>query len=39
VIGRSTQGVKLMNLDAGDKVKDVARVIKSEEESAVESKE
>ena len=33
VIGRSTQGVKLMNLDAGDKVKDVARVIKSEEES------
>jgi DNA gyrase subunit A len=39
VIGRSTQGVKLMNLDSGDKVKDVARVIKSEEESAVESEE
>jgi DNA gyrase subunit A len=38
VIGRSTQGVKLMNLDAGDKLKDVARVIKSEEEK-VESKE
>lgn len=33
VIGRSTQGVKLMNLDPGDNVKDVARVIKSEEES------
>ena len=33
VIGRSTQGVKLMNLDPGDKLKDVARVIKSEEES------
>lgn len=40
VIGRSTQGVKLMNLHAGDKVKDVARVIKSEEESeSGESKE
>jgi DNA gyrase subunit A len=33
VIGRSTQGVKLMNLDPGDRVKDVARVIKSEQES------
>jgi DNA gyrase subunit A len=33
VIGRSTQGVRLMNLDPGDRVRDVARVIKSEEES------
>lgn len=39
VIGRSTQGVKLMNLDPGDKVKDVARVIKSEAESEVKSEE
>jgi DNA gyrase subunit A len=31
VIGRNTQGVKLINLDAGDKVVDVARVVKSEE--------
>jgi DNA gyrase subunit A len=31
VIGRNTQGVKLINLDEGDKVVDVARVIKSEE--------
>jgi DNA gyrase subunit A len=38
VIGRSTQGVRLMNLDPGDRVRDVARVIKSEEEK-VESKE
>ena len=30
VIGRATQGVKLINLDAGDKVMDVARVVKSE---------
>jgi DNA gyrase subunit A len=31
VIGRNTQGVKLINLDTGDKVVDVARVVKSEE--------
>ena len=30
VIGRATQGVKLINLDAGDKVVDVARVVKGE---------
>ena len=27
VIGRNTQGVKVMNLDAGDAVVDVARVV------------
>ncbi len=32
VLGRATQGVKLINLDKGDKVIDVARVVKSEEE-------
>jgi DNA gyrase subunit A len=31
VIGRNTQGVKLINLDEGDKVVDVARVVKGEE--------
>ncbi len=36
VIGRNTQGVRLINLDSGDKVTDVARVIKSEEEEKVE---
>jgi len=30
VIGRATQGVKLINLDTKDKVVDVARVVKSE---------
>ncbi|MFI5234691.1 MAG: DNA gyrase subunit A [Gemmatimonadales bacterium] len=30
VIGRNTQGVKVMNLDAGDLVVDVARVVKEE---------
>jgi DNA gyrase subunit A len=30
-IGRATQGVKLINLDSGDKVVDVARVVRSEE--------
>jgi DNA gyrase subunit A len=30
VIGRSTQGVRLINLTAGDRVVDVARVVKSE---------
>ncbi len=33
VIGRNTQGVRLINLDSGDKVVDVARVIPEEEES------
>ena len=36
VIGRNTQGVRLINLDSGDKVTDVARVVKSEEEEKVE---
>jgi DNA gyrase subunit A len=31
VIGRNTQGVKVMNLDAGDTVGDVARVVKEDE--------
>ncbi len=31
VIGRATQGVRLINLDANDKVVDVARVVTSEE--------
>jgi DNA gyrase subunit A len=31
VIGRNTQGVKVMNLDAGDAVVDVARVVKEAE--------
>ncbi|MBW8773446.1 MAG: DNA gyrase subunit A, partial [Gemmatimonadetes bacterium] len=30
VIGRNTQGVRVMNLDAGDLVVDVARVVKEE---------
>jgi DNA gyrase subunit A len=33
VIGRNTQGVRLINLDSGDKVVDVARVIPEEEEA------
>ena len=36
VIGRNTQGVKVMNLDQGDVVKDVARVVKEDDESDVE---
>ena len=32
VSGRNTQGVKLMNLDAGDQIVDVARVQKEEGE-------
>jgi DNA gyrase subunit A len=32
VSGRNTQGVKLMNLDSGDQIVDVARVQKEEEE-------
>ncbi len=31
VIGRNTQGVKVMNLDAGDTLQDVARVVKEDE--------
>ncbi|HEU5319747.1 MAG TPA: DNA gyrase C-terminal beta-propeller domain-containing protein [Methylomirabilota bacterium] len=31
VIGRNTQGVRVMNLDAGDQLVDVARVVKEEE--------
>src|SRR5947208_129983 len=31
VIGRNTQGVKVMNLDEGDAVMDVARVVKEDE--------
>jgi DNA gyrase subunit A len=34
VISRNTQGVKVMNLDAGDTVVDVARVVKEEDEGA-----
>jgi DNA gyrase subunit A len=32
VIGRNTQGVKIINLDEGDSVQDVARVVKEDEE-------
>jgi DNA gyrase subunit A len=31
VIGRNTQGVKVMNLDSGDTVVDVARVVNEDE--------
>jgi len=34
VIGRNTQGVRLINLDSGDRVVDVARVVPEEEEAA-----
>ena len=37
VISRNTQGVRVMNLDAGDTVVDVARVVKEDEEGAEES--
>jgi DNA gyrase subunit A len=36
VIGRNTQGVKVMNLDAGDSVVDVARVVNEDAEGAEE---
>ncbi len=36
VIGRATQGVRLVNLDEGDEVVDVARVIAEEEEEELE---
>ena len=39
VSGRNTQGVKLMNLDAGDQIVDVARVQKEEGEEAEEGAE
>jgi len=32
VISRNTQGVKVINLDAGDAVMDVARVVKEDDE-------
>ena len=34
-IGRATQGVRLMNLDAGDRVMDVARFVSEEEDEEV----
>jgi DNA gyrase subunit A len=37
VIGRATQGVKLMNLDEGDVVVDVARVVADDEEEDAET--
>jgi len=37
VIGRNTQGVKVMNLEAGDAVVDVARVVKEEESGSEET--
>jgi DNA gyrase subunit A len=36
VIGRNTQGVKIINLDDGDSVQDVARVVKEDEEGVEE---
>jgi len=39
VIGRNTQGVKVMNLDSGDSVVDVARVVKEDEGEDDESTE
>ena len=39
VIGRNTQGVKVMNLDAGDLVVDVARVVKEEGDVAAADEE
>ena len=37
VIGRNTQGVKVMNLDAGDLIVDVARVVNEEGPEAAEA--
>jgi DNA gyrase subunit A len=34
ISGRNTQGVKVMNLDAGDTVMDVARVVEEDDEVA-----
>jgi DNA gyrase subunit A len=36
VIGRITQGVKVMNLDEGDSIMGVARVVKEDEEGVEE---
>ena len=36
VIGRNTQGVKVMNLDEGDSIMGVARVVKEDEDGAEE---
>jgi hypothetical protein len=33
-MGRATQGVKLINLESGDRVADVARVVPEDEEAA-----
>jgi DNA gyrase subunit A len=37
VIGRNTQGVKVINLDVGDLIVDVARVVKEEGAEDVEA--
>jgi DNA gyrase subunit A len=37
VIGRATQGVKLVNLDDGDEVMDVARIIADDEDDEIEA--
>jgi DNA gyrase subunit A len=39
ISGRNTQGVKVMNLTAGDLVVDVARVVKEEEDDSGEDDE
>ncbi len=39
VIGRNTQGVRVMNLEAGDALQDVARVVKEDETGAEETEE
>jgi DNA gyrase subunit A len=39
VIGRNTQGVRVMNLEPGDAVQDVARVVKEDETGAEEAEE
>ena len=37
VIGRNTQGVRVINLDEGDLVQDVARVVEEEEGAEAEA--
>ncbi len=37
ISGRNTQGVRVMNLDSGDTVMDVARVVEENEENGVEA--
>ena len=39
VIGRNTQGVRLINLDEGDRVIDVARVMTKDEDETVAEEE